>query len=235
MKNVLKIIRDAGPYVIGIVVLVGYLNDFHGFYGNYLEQKRAEDGLVLMNTGVSVKHVVSVFGSPMVENHDGNKGLSEYVYSFKNFYLQVVFDKENTVKFFSVTSKSEKFQPRIPYLDGSLGFTFFELSDSYSENKANFSSKLFEYNENIYLGNRGNHRNVYLAYNPAGTDYGRIQMLPYEEMPNPSREVSNQFRKVSYPNTYGVGSILGGREDGETEFGVGVEYFVSRDLPEHQY
>ena len=235
MKNALKIIRGAAPYFIGIVILVGYLNDFHGFYGNYLEQKRAEDGLVLINTGVSIQHVVSVFGSPMVENYIEEKGLSEYVYSFKSFYLQIVFNEENTVKFFAVTSKSKSFKPKIPYLNGSLGGTFFDLSDSYSGNEANFSSKFFEYNEHVYLGNPGNHRNVYLAYNPAGIDYGRIQMLPYEEMPIPSLEVSSRFRKVSHPNTYGVGSILGGRDRGETEFGVGIEYFTSRDLPEHQY
>lgn len=235
MNRFLLILRGVGPYLIGFMILIGYLNDIHGLYGNYIDQKRAEDGLVLLNTGVSIRHVESVFGSPIVENHDKEKKLSEYIYSFKRFYLQVVFNEVNEVIFFAVTSKDISFKPKIPYLDGYLGSTFLMLSDVYSENEANPSSKFFEYNENIYLGNSGNYRNFYLAYNPAGIDYGEIEMLPYDEMPKPSPAVSYEFRKVSYPNTYGVGKIHGGREYDEINFGVGIEYYTSRDLPEHQY
>ena len=235
MKRFLSFLKGVGPYIVFSMLVIGYLNDLHGVYGNYIEQKRAEDGLQLLNTGVSIQHVRSVFGSPIVERHNKDIGLSEYVYSFKKFYLQTVFNEKNEVIFFAVTSKDEEFHPKVPYLQGSLGRTFSELSDVYSENEADHSSKFFEYNENIYLGNYGNYRNVYLAYNPAGVDYGNISMLPFDEMPKPSREISASFRQSSYPNTYGVGKILGGREHNETSFGVGIEYFISRDLPEHQY
>lgn len=222
-------------FLMGLMAVIGYLNDVHGFYGNYIEQRRAEDGLELMNAGVSISHVESVFGSPVSENHDNEKGLFEYIYSFDKFYLQVVFNKNNTVIFFAVTSKDRGFEPKIPYLNGNLGSTFVELSGFYSENVARIGSKYFEYNENIYGGNPWNYRNVYLAYNPAGVDYGRMEALPRDEIPYPSRMVSDQFRNKSHPNTYGVGSIHGGRESGELNFGIGIEYFSSRDLPEHRY
>ncbi|MFM4938162.1 ETEC_3214 domain-containing protein [Aeromonas enteropelogenes] len=235
MRRLLISLRVLWPYIAGIMLLVGYLNDLHGIYGNYIKQKRAEDDLELLNTGVSIQHVKSVFGSPIVEQHDKENGLSEYVYSFKRFYLQTVFNNNNEVIFFAVTSKDKSFHPTVPYLNDNLGKTFYALSNNYSENQANYSSKFFEYNENIYLGNMGNYRNVYLAFNPAGVDYGDIEMLPLDEMPTPSDEVSDSFRKKSHPNTYGVGRIMGGRNDHETIFGVGIEYFTSRDLPEHQY
>lgn len=235
MKKILDFLKGFGPHIVVFMLIIGYLNDLHGVYGNYIEQKRAEDGLELLNTGVSIQHVKSVFGSPIVEQHDKDLVLSEYVYSFKKFYLQIVFNKDNEVIFFAVTSKDKEFRPKLPYIDESLGNTFFDLSDKYSENEASYSSKFFEYNENIYLGNYGNYRNLYLAYNPAGIDYGKISILPLDEMPNPSQKVSDSFRQISYPNTYGVGKILGGREDNETVFGVGIEYYTSRDLPEHRY
>lgn len=235
MVRLFSFLRLSWPYIAGVMLLVGYLNDIHGVYGNYIKQRRAEDSLVLLNTGVSIQHVKSVFGSPIVESHEKNKKLSEYVYSFKRFYLQVVFNNDNEVVFFAVTSKDKDFHPTVPYLNQSLGETFYALSEHYSENQANYSSKFFEYNENIYLGNVGNYRNVYLAFNPAGIDYDDIEMLPFDEMPNPSDEISDRFRRQSYPNTYGVGKILGGRDDNETIFGVGIEFYTSRDLPEYQY
>jgi len=226
---------QAVAILVSLIVFIGYLNDFHGFYNNYIKQTRAEDSLKLMNTGVSIQHVKGVFGPPITERRTENKRLTEYIYSFKNFYLQVVFDIEKEVVFYAVTSKNINFKPLVPYFKKELGITFNDFSDSYSGNEANWSSKFFEYNENIYLGNFGNYRNIYLAYNPAGIDYGNIQMLPLNEMPSPSKEVSDEFRKRSYPNTYGVGASYGGRGDKETTFGIGIEYFSSRDLPEHNF
>lgn len=235
LQKLADLLKGIGPYIVVVMIAVGYMNDLHGLYGNYIKQNRAEDGLELLNSGVSIQHVKAVFGSPILERLNDDGSLSEYIYSFKRFYLQIVFDNRNEVIFFAVTSKDEDFHPKIPYLGGHLGETFAEISDSYNENEANISSKFFEYNESVYLANPGNYRNLYLAYNPAGVDYGNTAPLPFEEIPNPTRETSEAFRATSRPNTYGVGKILGGRDEKETEFGVGIEYFVSRDLPEHQY
>jgi hypothetical protein len=237
MSFIYSKVKKTLPFVIAIMVTVGYMNDLHGVYGNYIKQKRAEDGLKLLNTGVSIQHVISIFGAPIMERIKGENDLKEYVYSFKNFYLQVVFENTNEVIFFAVTSKNENFHPTVPYIRKELGMRFSELAEAYTYNEVNWSSKFFEYNENIYLGNPGNYRNLYLASNPSGIQYGSAStgIFEVDERPNPSKKSSIEFREKSYPNTYGVGKILGGRDDGEADFGIGIEYFSSRDLPEHQY
>ncbi|SJK83846.1 uncharacterized protein HELO_3296A [Halomonas elongata DSM 2581] len=224
------------PVLLGAFLVVGGMKDFLGFYKDFLKQKRAEDGLKMMNSGVSIKHVESVFGAPVLESHDESGDLAEYVYSFKRFYLQVVFNEiYNQVVFYAVTSKDSGFKPRVPYVNGSLGMKFSEISEAYEAPEAALSSKYFQYSEGVYLGNPGNYRNIYLAYNPLGVSYGDISPLPFDQTPIPSREVLEDFRDTTHPNTYGVGSILGTMKGEETKFGVGVEYFSSRDLPEHQY
>ncbi|WP_233356818.1 ETEC_3214 domain-containing protein, partial [Vibrio cholerae] len=87
------------------------------------------------------------------EEHQLDKGVHQYLYSFKNFYLQVVYDNNNTVVFFSVTSKNEEFKPKIPYLtrfvddkfvSSTLGHTFEEYSDSSNFIWSSLTSKFFD-------------------------------------------------------------------------------------------
>ncbi|WP_318505447.1 ETEC_3214 domain-containing protein [Photobacterium leiognathi] len=220
--------------LLGVLAIVGYMNDISDFYNNYIKQKRAEDGLLLLNTGVSIQHVTNVFGAPIVENQ--RKDATEYVYSFKNFYLQVNFDKKNEVFFFAVTSKNAVFKPKIPYINKSLGQTFYQISNHYQTNFANESSKFYEYHESIYLGNFGNYRNIYLAYNPAGVEYPNSGgYIERKDMPHPSREASDSYRQTAMPNTFAVGEMYGEPDGRETSFGIGIEYFTSRDLPEHTF
>ncbi|MFZ3423170.1 ETEC_3214 domain-containing protein [Vibrio harveyi] len=228
-----KYISIAG--LVAAFALLSYFNDAHDFYNNFIKQKRAEDDLKLLNTGVSIQHVKSVFGAPITESKNKKEKVTEYIYSFKNFYLQVVFSDDNEVVFYAVTSKSDSFQPSIPYLRKNLGSTFFELSDHYTKNEADRSSRFYTYAENIYLANPGNYRHLYLAHNAAGANYGGINGILFDEVPNPTRESSEIFRKDSYPNTFGVGEIHGNWGERETAFGVGIEFFSSRDLPEHNF
>ncbi|EKF9803490.1 hypothetical protein O1C99_003613 [Vibrio cholerae] len=227
---------------LALVAFIGYLNDGADFYNNYVKQKRAEDGLEMINTGVSIQHVKSIFGPPIREEHQLDKGVHQYLYSFKNFYLQVVYDNNNTVVFFSVTSKNEEFKPKIPYLtrfvddkfvSSTLGHTFEEYSDSSNFIWSSLTSKFFDYYEYIYLGNPGNYRNLYFGFNPAGIEYSETVILSERE--NPSQVALDKFRKSASPNTYGVGEYLGDHNGPETMFGIGIDYYNARDLPEHQY
>lgn len=227
---------------LALIAFIGYLNDGADFYNNYIKQKRAEDGLEMINTGVSIQHVKSIFGAPIREEHLLDKGAHQYFYSFKNFYLQVVYNNNNTVVFFSVTSKSEDFKPKIPYLTRfvdddfivtTLGGKFEEYSESSNFISSSLTSKFFDYYEHIYLGNPGNYRNLYLGFNPAGIDYSETIILSGQE--NPSKDALDKFRRNASPNTFGVGEYLGEHNGIETIFGIGIDYYISRDLPEHQY
>ncbi|WP_394152044.1 ETEC_3214 domain-containing protein [Vibrio maritimus] len=229
-------------FFLAVFAIFSYLNDSYDFYNNYLKQKKAEDGLAMLNTGVSIQHVKSVFGAPIREEHRRNDGASQYLYSFKKFFLQVVYDNDNTVVFYAVTSKSRDFKPKVPYLtirneDGfvspTLGLTFKEYSDSANFIWSSLTSKFFDYYESMYLGNPGNYRNLYLGYNPSGVFYGEIEVLG--ERDSPSEEELEQFRTKAFPNTFGVGQYLGDVDGIETTFGIGIDYYTSRDLPGHKF
>ncbi|KEP02180.1 hypothetical protein EH65_24390 [Escherichia coli] len=70
----------------------------------------------MIYTGASIKYIESIFGPPVKEEHSEDGRVHEYIYSFKKFYLQVVYDNNNTVILYSVTSKDENFHPEVPYL-----------------------------------------------------------------------------------------------------------------------
>ncbi len=230
------------PILILALAYVGHINDVLDLYKNHLEQTRAEDNLSLLNTGVSIQHIKEVFGSPIVENHDDEAKLNEYIYSFKNFYLQIIYNKANTVIFYSVTSKNADFRPIIPVVDERLGETFMKISDVSSENSGNLSAKFFSYHEKIYLGYPGNYRNYYLAYNPSGIDYNNsIESISSEDIFKISEsfkkplkdDLLKRFRTIAIPNTYGVGGINNEEEKALAKhFEIGIDYYISNDIPE---
>lgn len=214
---------------------VSVFNDGFDLVKNHIVQKRAEDGLEKLNSGVSIKHVEAIFGAPIAESKiDVPKKLRQYIYSFQKFYLQVVFDEENTVQFFAVTSKTPNFRPTIPYIGNILGEKTFAEVGGGKMLQSNLSSKFYEYAEFIYLGNPGNYRNLYLAYNPSGILYKREPIWPSFEKVEDKKAIE-QFRLSAYPNTYGVGSTLGDDEHWVAHVGVGIDFYLSRDLPEHHY
>lgn len=214
---------------------VSFFNDGFDLFKNHIIQRRAEDGLEKLNSGVSIKHVEAIFGPPIAESKIKQpKELHQYIYSFEKFYLQVVFDEENTVQLFTVTSKTPDFRPKIPYIDIALGDKTFSEIGGGKKFQSNLSSKFYEYAEFLYLGNPGNYRNLYLAYNPAGILYKREPIWPsFEELED--KKAIEQFRSSAYPNTYGVGSTLGDDEEWIQHTGVGIDFYLSRDLPEHHY
>jgi len=238
LKDIWETLKDKKWILASILictVAISQANDLHSFYANYLEQRRAEDGLDKIMPGVSILHVKSIFGAPTLENHDRKLNLVEYVFSFKKFYLQVVFDRDNTVQLFSVTSKEPGFNPTVPIIGKNLGqfsFSDVELGDQnvlYSY----LSSKHFDYAESRYLGNPGNYRTLYFGFNSSGTRYRKQSALYGNEHLN-EKKLEN-FRKESIPNTFGVGRILGDEKEIIDSFGFGMEYYASRDLPEHNY
>lgn len=238
MHQIINLVkRHKAVLLTAISIFVGgvaFFNNGFELVKNHLAQKHAEDNLDKINSGVSIKHVEAIFGAPVVEGKIPEKKLTSYLYSFKKFYLQVLFDKENTVQFFAVTVKDPNFKPKLPYLDLKLGdFKFSEL-DRGEMLYSNASSKFYEYAEFHYLGNPGNYRNLYVAYNPAGTKYGAEPYCPeISELESPSALA--KFKKSAFPNTFGVGTILGDEEKWIPKSGVGIDFYTARDLPEHSY
>ncbi len=222
-------------FLLVVLVAVGYFNDISTFYANFIKQKRAEDGLQLMNAGVYVKHVESVFGPPILVDYHDKNDYYQYTYSVKNFYMQVVFNMKGTCIFYSVTVKNPKFKPLLPFVKMQLGETFKSYSDKSEFISVNMSSKVAQYQESFHLGNPGNYRHLVLAYNNLGASYHDFDFFDYEDVARPKKAEIEKFREQAYPNVFGVtASYLDGKEV-EQIFGIGVDFFTSRDLPDLNY
>lgn len=216
----------------------GALNSVFDLYQNILDsffQKKAEENLNVIYTGASIKYIESIFGAPVKEEHSEDGKVNEYIYSFRKFYLQVVYNNHNTVILYSVTSKDKDFHPEVPYLGKTLGHKFEDFGNDIDYLQSGYSSKFYKYEEGLYLGNPGNYRNFYLAYNPAGVDYFEVHSLPDFYNNNvfpPNKKDLEKFRANNAPNTFGVGDIHGGPEGLELSFGLGIDYYDARDIPD---
>lgn len=238
-KSLFAIIAGVITIIISVIITwFGAFNSIFDLYNNISDkfsQRQAEDNLNVIYTGSSIKYIESVFGVPMQENHSNNGKTNEYIYSFKKFYLQIVYDDKNKVILYSVTSKDKTFHPNIPYLGGTLGNYF----DSYGKDivyfQSGYSSKSYQYEEAHYLGNPGNYRHFYLAYNPAGVEYSNLNPLPDIHNDNnspPKKADLGNFRLHNTPNTFAVGDIMGFPDGPELYYGIGIDYYVARDIPD---
>nr|EHW1659749.1 hypothetical protein [Escherichia coli] len=85
-------------FLSGILAVLGYFVALNGVFDLYQHiadnflQKKAEDNLHVIYTGASIKYIESIFGPPVKEEHSEDGRVHEYIYSFKKFYLQVVYD-----------------------------------------------------------------------------------------------------------------------------------------------
>ena len=234
-KSLIAVVLSSALAISGYF---GALNGAFDLYQNISDkffQKKAEDNLHVIYTGASIKYIESIFGAPVKEEHSENGRVHEYIYSFRKFYLQVVYDNSNTVILYSVTSKDKDFHPEIPYLGKTLGYKFKDFGNNVDYLQSGYSSKFYQYEEGHYLGNPGNYRNFYLAYNPAGVDYAELHSLPdffndNESLPN--KKDLEKFRNNNAPNTFGVGDMHGGPEGLELSFGLGIDYYDARDIPD---
>lgn len=179
--------------------------------------------------GNSLGYIKSKLDEPIYINTSENE--TEMAFSFKYFYIQVVLNDKNHVKQYTVTSKSEKFHPVIPYINIPLGHPYEDYGDL-QYYMSGMSSKLFYYIEGEYLAFPGNYNYLFLSYNQSGVDYmdnGFISgfYADYNEPP-PINEIID-FRESSAPNSFTISSD---EFDLESTFGIGIDYFESLNVKE---
>lgn len=195
---------------------------------------KPEDALSRLNTNLSLEYAKSIFGMPIIQQNIENSKCTECIYSFKNFYLQLVSNENNIIIFYAITVKDKRFQPTIPYLNAKIGkVTFEEATDgaSYQTLYNNVSSKFYEYGESTYLGNPSNYKKIYLAYNPSGIDFNGNTFMSIDELED--KDKIKDMRSKSLPNTYAVGSSAYEENSiiNSENLHIGVDYFTARDLP----
>lgn len=195
---------------------------------------KPEEALSRLKTNISLEYALSMFGIPIVKNTFENNKFTEYVYSFKNFYLQMVSDDNNIIIFYAVTIKNEKFKPLIPYINAKIGsITFDKATDGvkYKILYNNLSSKYYEYGESFYLGFPSNYKKIYIAYNPAGVDFTKnTTSMNINDLEN--QEKIQYMRLHTLPNTYAIGSGLAEEESiiNNDNLHIGIDYFTAINL-----
>lgn len=93
------------------------------------------------------------------------------------------------------------------------------------------SSKYFDYARAYPLGNPGNYRTLYLGYHANGADFTPGGVIVSSE--GTAEDHDSALR--NHPNTFGMGGGL--TRDRHAEFveyfGLGVDYFSTRNLPDN--
>lgn len=154
---------------------------------------------------------------------------SNLIFVFPRFFLQAILSQEGKVVFYSVTTRTTDFRPIIPNLGGQLLESHYADFGDAEHIYSHMSSKYYEYAEKIYIGNVGNYRNFYLGYCPAGVLPKPESFMPMVlEREGPSAH--KEFRTNSTPNCFGIGDIQGDENGILERFGMGIDYYVARDL-----
>jgi hypothetical protein len=127
---------------------------------------------------VNINYFREILGSPVFVNAQEDK--REYVFVNKYFYVQAIAGSADSVLAFSVTTRSNRFNPGLklgPYsLSGEvlrirLGKTKFAELDSFAKPTSIASSmgaRRFHYYEEYYFGNMGNYQTYIFGVNDSG-------------------------------------------------------------------
>lgn len=94
-KSLIAVILSGALAISGYFVALNGVFDLYQNIADNFFQKKAEDNLRVIYTGVSIKYIESIFGAPVKEEHSEDGKVNEYIYSFRKFYLQVVYDNKS--------------------------------------------------------------------------------------------------------------------------------------------
>jgi hypothetical protein len=182
-----------------------------------------------LSIGVTRASVESTFGVPRFDRFEETLKLRNLIFVFPRFFLQTVIDGTGNVVFFSVTTRSSAFRPKVPKSEGRLLDSKFEYFGKVDHIYSDMTSKYYEYAEKFYLGNAGNYKNYYLGFCPAGEFSIHGETGPYVSSRDPSHYWA-KFRKENAPNCFGVGEIPEGEEDAIRTIRIGLDYYLARDV-----
>lgn len=189
-----------------------------------------ESILSTLATGISRAYLEAQLGPARFDEINSKLGTNNLIFVFPHFFLQAVVSREGKVVFYSVTTRSLDFRPTIPKIGGQLLDSRFADYGEAEHLYSDMTSKYYEYAEKIYTGNAGNYRNIYLGYCPAGVLPMRDQFVPVV-LERDGPVAYKQFRIANTPNCFGVGEILGNEDKIMESIGMGIDYYVARDLP----
>lgn len=234
----------------GVVVVAGALLTFDAavrlgvaWSDRTLTKKwRATSRLRRLAANATVEYFSSVLGVPvMVTAEDDGSGSAVYVHDY--FYVHVLHDRTRTVEAYSVTSRSTRFRPRVPFPNGGNYWGNRRHRVRATLNQTRFSAvveppvavygtvgaRRFWYAEAFYFGNPANYQTVILSLNDAGAGRERyLSDIDLNEAANSgwlSTGDAQTFRHNARPNTYTVTRPMLSIDDAAalTDFGVDLD------------
>ncbi|WP_152394752.1 ETEC_3214 domain-containing protein [Paenibacillus guangzhouensis] len=208
---------------------------------NLFTDKYKEDYQKLneIRTGMNADYVGKLFGPPSISRkHEYLKGYFERLYVKDQFFLYLVTNEDNSIKYYSVTQRMNDFNPYFPIeIAGrkkQLGKTkLVELNNNSPEFvMADMSSKFISYTETNYYGNSGLYKYYQFGYAPAGITQISDQQNSdiHYLVDNIDPIVLHRFRQTYIPNSFSVID-----EEVEEDFFnyykesmIGIDYFEAR-------
>ena len=142
-----------------------------------------------INVTLTRSTIINTLGEPQIkksiEKLGSTESFTEELYGFPKFYVQVIYDSNEEVIFYAVTSRLASFHPPLPCSTSELGLgeqTFHELNPDFVTDNliyAYATSKHYNYAESYYTGDS-------------------CKYHTYED------EVLSEFRNAAKPNLYAV-------------------------------
>ena len=186
-----------------------------GWYlGSYTSSNEYQ---MLDKINVTLTHatIINTLGEPQIkksiEKLGSTESFSEELYGFPKFYVQVIYDSNEEVIFYAVTSRLASFHPPLPCSTSESGLgekTFHELNPDFVTDNlvyAYATSKHYNYAESYYAGGSCKYHNYYFGYNDrTGILYGDTQPTPLYMQGVDEDEVLSKFRNAAKPNLYAV-------------------------------
>ena len=186
-----------------------------GWYlGSYTSSNEYQ---MLDKINVTLTHatIINTLGEPQIkksiEKLGSTESFTEELYGFPKFYVQVIYDSNEEVIFYAVTSRLASFHPPLPCSTLELGLgeqTFHELNPDFVTDNlvyAYATSKHYNYAESYYAGGSCKYHNYYFGYNDrTGILYGDTQPTPLYMQGVDEDEVLSEFRNAAKPNLYAV-------------------------------
>lgn len=181
--------------------------------------------------------------------------LNESVYVDRDYYVQTVSDRDDRVLVYSVTSRSRRFRPKVPFPGGgmysvdqeaplrvTLHKTRLAFSDVYQPIRiiGHCGARRSWYSEIYYFGNPGGYQCYALSVNDAAPVFGNHPwdvLQPFGELSDENQAEFldspsvRAFRSTTSPNTYSVSAPDFGIFDGSIDPAVlGVDADAVRVL-----
>jgi len=200
--------------------------------------------------GVPISNFQNILGKESFVN-DLSNGVIEFVFVNPLYYVEAATDIDNSVLFYSITTRKEGFNPKYQlgpwYADQENEMTFELGKTTYSDLEEAFRNNpvyaeyftgvnWFYYFEAYYVGRPGNYQTYIFSTNQAGSKaawplWDQMSGKIDNTEPGADEKVTNEdwieYRKNAPINTYTVTTSLYGIEDilklDKTYFGPSVE------------